>query len=111
MKGVRSINDEKPASYMDKIEKGLSPIESEESLAGKAKIGESFMLGLRLVHGFKPSRLMLETFDRELLDLESRHLLTIDEQGFVALTRDGLFLANDVFREFVPPFRAERVTP
>jgi predicted transcriptional regulator len=50
--------------------------------------------------GFKPSREMTAAFAAELIGLEGKGLIRRTEDVY-ALTRNGLFVANDVFREFV----------
>jgi oxygen-independent coproporphyrinogen-3 oxidase len=110
--GVRSTNLDRVVPYMDAVEKGRDPVESQERLTGKAKLGEGFMLGLRLIGGFRPTEQMRTAFKAELISLEGRGLIRRSEDVY-ALTREGVFVANDVFRVFVSPFTSttESVTP
>ena len=103
--GVRSVNIDRLVPYMEAVEAGRDPVEDSETLTGKARHGEDFMLGLRLVDGFKPVQPAEAAFTFELAALEDRGLLRRTPEGMYALTRDGLFLGNQVFREFVPPYK------
>jgi oxygen-independent coproporphyrinogen-3 oxidase len=103
LNGVRSANLDRLPAYLE----AENPIEESERLEGKHKLGESLMLGLRLIDGFQPTREMEAAFANEIAGLESRGL--IERRDRLRLTRDGIFLANQVFREFVPPF-TEAVT-
>ncbi len=105
--GARSANLEKLADYMNVVEDGRDPVMESEQLSGKQKLGETMMLGLRLVDGFQPTREMRAAFESEISGLVSRGLL--EDREWLKLTKQGLFVANDVFREFVPPYR-EAVT-
>lgn len=105
VRGERTMNLDRLQDYLAAVEGGKSPVADAEVLVGKDKLGESFMLGLRLIDGFRPTPEMRSAFAREIDLLERRGLI----KDF-RLTRDGLFVANDVFREFVPPY-AEAVNP
>ena len=106
--GRRSTNVEKLVDYMSAVEAGRDPVLESERLRGKEKLGETLMLGLRLIDGFAPSGPMWQAFEPEIAALERRGLLQRCGAR-LKLTRDGVFVANDVFREFVPPY-AEAVT-
>lgn len=103
--GVRSTNIDRLVPYMEAVENGRDPVEESETLTGKSRHGEDFMLGLRLVDGFKPVQAAEAAFTFELAALEDRGLVRRTPEGMYALTRDGLFLGNQVFREFVPPYK------
>ena len=62
------------------------------------------MLGLREIAGFAPEPELESAFAAEFAALERRGLLARDGARR-RLTREGIFLANDAFREFVAPFR------
>ena len=98
--GVRSTNLDRLMPYMEAAEAGEDPVEETERLMGLQKLGENWILGLRLMDGFKPSREMTAAFAAELIGLEGKGLIRRTEDVY-ALTRNGLFVANDVFREFV----------
>lgn len=95
--GARAMNPDRLNDYLD----GRPP--TIEILAGKEKLGESMMLGLRLIDGFAPTGPMWQAFEPEIESLKRRGL--IERHGArLRLTREGVFLANDVFKEFVAPF-------
>ncbi len=101
--GVRSTNVDRIQAYIEAVEHGRRPIADQERLAGKEKLGEKAFLGLRLIDGFTPSPELRAAFAPQWQDLVRKGLLR--EHGErVALTRDGIFLANQAFAEFVAPY-------
>lgn len=112
LRGVRWENDPDPASYCAKVERGESPAVQSERLSGKEKAGEELLLGLRLVDGAPLTPRLRRHFTPELEGLRRRGLVELvrsPRTGLPArakLSREGLFLANKVFQEFVPPFEA-----
>lgn len=100
--GVRGTNLDRLIPYMEACEAGEDPVEETERLTGVQKMGEEFMLGFRLVDGFRPRREMTLEFAANLISLEGRGLIRRSEDVY-ALTRDGIFVANDVFREMLTP--------
>ena len=109
MGGVRSSNDDKLAPYLAAIETGRRPIAETETPAGMEAIGEEAFLGLRLIEGFEPSGELREAFAGPWAVLKARGLAREDGSRW-RLTQEGVFLANDVFREFVPPFSRQEAT-
>ncbi|MFI5360526.1 MAG: radical SAM family heme chaperone HemW [Elusimicrobiota bacterium] len=107
--GVRSSNDEKLGSYIAAVEAGRRPTAETEAPAGLEALGEEAFLGLRLIEGFIPSAALRAAFAGEWAVLKARGL-TMEENSRWRLTADGVFLANDVFREFVPPFSRQEAT-
>ncbi|MDE2039421.1 MAG: radical SAM family heme chaperone HemW [Elusimicrobia bacterium] len=101
--GWRGANRDRLMDYLKEVEAGRDPVAERERLAGKEKLGEAFLLGLRLVGGFRPTGEMRAAFAPELDSLRRQGLIA-DAEDAVALTREGVFLGNRVFREFVPPF-------
>lgn len=104
--GVRWQNDDRLASYCDRALRGEAPRGSEERLAGKAAVGETLMLGLRMLSGVPLTPRAQELFAAEIESLVQRGLAELD-QARLRLTRAGVFLANEAFREFVAPFRTQ----
>lgn len=108
--GVRYENEDRLKPYLERVEAGARPVFSAERLEGKAKVGEELMLRLRLTEGLVLTPEMRALFRAEIEGLTARGLLEFDGGGCsdclarLRLTREGLFLANEVFREFVPPF-------
>ncbi len=108
LRGVRSRNSSDLGAYLKVVEQGLRPMAESELLQDKDKLGERIMLGLRCIDGLELDQAMEEGFKSEWKDLERRGL--IERQGrWARLTRDGLFLANEAFSEFVAPFKSLEV--
>jgi oxygen-independent coproporphyrinogen-3 oxidase len=109
MNGMRYQNEEVFGRYLKKLEAGESPIAERECLSGKEKTGESVWLGLRRLRGLNLSPMMQAEFRNEIEDLVDRGLVDLaggcsTDLPRLRLTRSGIFLANEVFREFVAPF-------
>jgi oxygen-independent coproporphyrinogen-3 oxidase len=97
------------AEYVSCIEIGESVIESSEVVDPRGSMGETMMLGLRLVnegvsyrrfeqlHGIQ----ITDTFADELATLQRQGLLIV-EPDRVRLTRRGLMIGNQVFAAFLP---------
>jgi oxygen-independent coproporphyrinogen-3 oxidase len=101
--GVRSTNIERLAAYCSAVESGKLPTEQEEWLTGRDKLGETALLGLRMMDGFEPGPDVEREFSVEIGRLESKKLVK-REGSRIRLTREGVFLANQAFMEFVAPF-------
>lgn len=101
--GARTQNEDKLTPYVTRVERGEKPVKSAERLEGREKLGETMLLGLRMLEGLVPTPAMRAAFVPQLERLCSRGLIA-DEGGRVKLTRESLFVANEVFREFVPPW-------
>ncbi|MEK7747168.1 MAG: radical SAM family heme chaperone HemW [Elusimicrobiota bacterium] len=112
--GVRYQNEDRLQNYMARVERGESPTVSHERLKGKEKTGEDLMLGLRLLSGVSLTQRMRSQFEAEFEALRRKGLLALSRNprsGVPArarLTGEGVFFANEVFREFVPPFSPYR---
>lgn len=94
-------------SYIEAIENGRDAVESEERLTGRASMGETVFLGLRMLDGLDVRAFherygvsVEETFGPGLRDLRLRGLMTCSTDR-IRLTERGLFLADPVFAEFV----------
>jgi oxygen-independent coproporphyrinogen-3 oxidase len=107
--GVRSSNEEKLAPYMAAVAAGRRPTAEAEAPAGLDALGEEAFLGLRLIEGFTPSEGLRAAFAGPWAVLKARGLAR-ESDGVWSLTPEGVFLANDVFREFVPPFQFQEAT-
>jgi oxygen-independent coproporphyrinogen-3 oxidase len=104
---VRATNVLSPEEYISRIEAGESPKACEERLTGRAAMGETMFLGLRMLQGVdietfarRNGVLPQEVFFEEIADLAERGLIE-EADGAIRLTPRGLLLANDVFAEFV----------
>lgn len=106
--GIRTMNHLLPATYIDAIAAGRSPVSNREIIAPRTAIGETMMLGLRLLdegvgdrafatrHGVS----LIETFAAEIDDLVKLGLLDRLPDR-VRLTQRGLMVANDVCARFL----------
>lgn len=103
LKGVRFQNTNNLKEYLDKVSCGKKPIILEEKLKGKAKLGEQILLAFRQLDGFKPTGKMLKLFKEDFKDILKQNLI-IRKQGKLALSGEGKYFANIVFRHFVEPF-------
>ena len=107
--GRRWMNHLAPLTYIRAVEGGQQPTSNLEEIPPPTAMGETMMLGLRLLeqgvsraafvarHGLSLEDAFRGTVDR-LVDLG---MLTDDDTA-VRLTRRGLLLANDVCAEFLP---------
>ena len=93
---------------MKRVESEASPVDFHEALTGEVSMGETMMLGLRLVReGVAFARFaemhgqtMQAAFGPILDRLQDAGLLASDGER-VRLTSRGLFLGNRVFSEFI----------
>lgn len=96
-------------AYIQRIQQGQSPEAGGETIDGRLAMGETMMLGLRLVQeGVSDARFAArfglsldEAFGREIAFLADRGLLEKLRER-VRLTREGRLLGNQVFAEFLP---------
>ncbi len=108
--GERYENDDRLKPYLDRVARGERPVAHAEALTGKEKLGETMLLRLRLIEGLSLTPQMQTVFRRELERLLARGLAVLEGGGCstclprLRLTPEGVFLANEAFREFVPPF-------
>ena len=107
--GVRSANDERLVPYLDAVESGRRPTAETEAPAGREALGEEAFLGLRLIEGFVPSAALRAAFSGSWAALKARGLAREDGPRW-RLTGEGVFVANDAFKEFVPPFQRQEAT-
>ena len=106
--GRRTMNHLLPATYCAAIERGETPVSNLETISPTTAIGETMMLGLRLLRegvsfaafAERHGATIDEVFGRDLADLEAVGLLE-RRADRVRLTRRGLMLANDVCARFV----------
>jgi len=106
----RRWGNRKPVpGYNKRVRQGTEPEEFHEDISERTSMGETMMLGLRLIdEGVELERfynlhgVRLESiFADELSKLSKKGLLTIDDQQ-VRLTPAGLMIGNQVFMEFLP---------
>lgn len=104
--GVRTSNEERLLPYIEAVEAGRRATVEAETPAGRELLGEEAFLGLRLVEGFVPSAALRSAFAGEWALLLAKGLVE-ETGGRWKLSPEGLFVANDVFRAFVPPYDRE----
>ncbi|MGL4308660.1 MAG: radical SAM family heme chaperone HemW [Cetobacterium sp.] len=95
--GIRYKNQVKFKDYYDNIDNGEKPILESEIIDEEAKNIYKYILGLRLLEeGVLPEKKFIEICKK----LEKIGLLEKKAERYI-LTKQGIFLANDVFDEFV----------
>ncbi len=107
--GRRQANEERIPAYLEAVAAGRRPLAENESPSGLEALGEEAFLGLRLIEGFAPSAALRAAFAGSWATLKARGLVCEDGPRW-KLTREGIFLANDAFQEFVPPFQRQEAT-
>ena len=107
MDGVRFKNVNPPAHYIQKVVDKQSAVEHSESLESRQAMGETIMLGLRLLQGISIHQFekRFQTSFRNLYGniistLKKKELVTIEE-NHLRLSKKGLFLADSVILEFI----------
>ena len=107
IRGYRYMNYENPEKYIKEIMSDKLPIDNGERLSLRKKMIETIILGLRTKDGVGYKKFK-KRFGVSLNDIFCRQInklvnLGLLEKSYVKikLTRDGIFLANAVFREFV----------
>jgi oxygen-independent coproporphyrinogen-3 oxidase len=103
--GERYQNEERLARYLERLEAGERPVAFSEILTGRRKLGETVMLGLRKTAGMAVTPEMEREFGLTFHNLAALGLLSLEGEDprRIRLSREGLFLGNAVFREFVEP--------
>ncbi|MBC7227107.1 MAG: radical SAM family heme chaperone HemW [Thermoflexales bacterium] len=105
--GRRWTNARHPEEYIRRLAAGRSVAEEVEEIPLRLEMGETMMMGLRLVEGVSDARFrarfgvgLAEAFGAELARLVGQGLLEWDGRT-ARLTPRGRLLGNWVFREFV----------
>ena len=104
----RTMNQPSPARYIAALERNESVVTNVEDLDDRTAMGETMMLGLRLLQdGVSPPSFarrhgvsLFDQFGSQLARLTSIGLLEADD-GRVRLTDRGALLANSVCAEFL----------
>jgi len=107
--GRRWANVAAPAEYVARLGDGRSPVDSEEAIEPALEMGETMMMGLRLVDvGVEFGRFrerfgvdLREHFADELAELRELGLVVTDHDR-VKLTERGRLLGNQAFLRFLP---------
>ena len=103
MRSARFQNTVNVREYITSLARNKIPTVFQETLKGKAKIGEEILLRFRLLNGFKPTQKMLKYFNKEFKILLDKKLI-IKVGKLLKLSEEGKYFANAVFRYFVEPF-------
>ncbi len=101
--GKRKQNTPSLEEYIFDLENGKTPIVFTEKLTGQAKEGEKLMLAFRMLDGVELTEEQHRYFGAEI-DKHIQKGLLCQAGKKVKLTREGLYLANEVMRSFVAPF-------
>jgi len=107
--GLRWSNRKPVPGYIKRVQTGESVVDFWEEIDNRTAMGETMMLGLRLVQEgvsrarfCQRHRLAMDTvFADELARLYGQGMLQSDEES-VRLTERGLMLGNQVFAAFLP---------
>jgi oxygen-independent coproporphyrinogen-3 oxidase len=105
--GTRHKNTNLPVRYIKEINKQRTAVDSQESLKPRRAMGESLMLGLRLLEGVSIQQFeerfqtsFNQAFGGIVSSLQKKDLVTIEENR-LRLSEKGLFLADSVILEFI----------
>jgi len=107
IENLRFENVNNPNDYIEALRCGKKFLEICEKLSSDKVLSETIFLGLRLVDGINLDEFKRK-FDRSLIDIYERQIEDLKEKGLVVcqenlkLTEKGLFLANEVFIQFIP---------
>ena len=103
----RYMNFKDPSRYIKEVENGKLPVDKGEKLSLRKRMAETVILNLRTKDGVVYQKFynrfkvkMDEIFNQQVDKLVGLGLLRKDNLK-IQLTKKGLFLANNVFREFV----------
>lgn len=107
--GRRWWNVRAPEAYIRRLESGEGAMEGEETISETLAMGETMMLGLRLVQEGVSKEGFARRHGRDLEEVYARELQELEELGLieraadrVRLTPRGRLLGNQVFQRFLP---------
>ena len=106
--GMRSMNQPSPRRYITEVSAGQSPVSNIESIDRRTSMGETMMLGLRLLQDGVSRVAFLGRHGRSLQDEFGAQISKLMDLGLIAadhtrvrLTARGALLANSVAAEFL----------
>lgn len=105
--GRRAVNHRSVISWLKRVTSGKSPIMEEEELTGEDRAREAIVLGLRRCDGIQKEEFReltgyeIECLAGETISRYSDLGLLEDVDSHVRLTREGRFLADAVFVDFL----------
>lgn len=107
--GTRTMNQPSPRRYIERLRAGESPVTNSETIDARTAMGETMMLGLRLLAEGVATEAFLGRHGTTLDDQFVPVLRRLNNQGLieatgerVRLTARGALLANAVSAEFLP---------
>lgn len=107
--GQRYSNVLHPREYIRRVEEGTGTVEEVELIDRALEMGETMMLGLRLIGDGVERTRFVDRFGVELDEVYGSIIDRLIDQGLlesrtdhVRLTRRGRLLGNRVFAEFLP---------
>ena len=105
--GTRFKNINLPAHYIRQVKEGKTAVEHSETLEPRQAMGETIMLGLRLLQGISIHQFekrfqvsFTNLFKKIIHSLKEKELILI-EDDCLRLSPKGLFLADSVILEFI----------
>jgi oxygen-independent coproporphyrinogen-3 oxidase len=105
--GIRETNHRSTTTYLERVLSGQSPVVEREELAAEARAREFLVFSLRRLEGIARDTFRNRT-GYEIEDLVARPLqkfldlgLLTDDENNIRLTREGLFVSDAIWPEFV----------
>ena len=105
--GTRFKNINLPAHYIRQVKEKKTAVEYSETLNSRQAMGETIMLGLRLIQGIsihqfeKRFQISFTKFFKNTISSLKEKELVIIEKDHLRLSKKGLFLADSVILEFI----------
>ena len=107
MNGTRFKNINLPAHYIRQVKEEKTAVEYSETLEPRQAMGETIMLGLRLLQGIsihqfeKRFQISFINLFRNIISALKEKELVIIEKDYLRLSQKGLFWADSVILEFI----------
>ena len=107
MNGTRFKNINLPAHYIRQVKDKKIAVEHSETLEPRQAMGETIMLGLRLLQGIsihqfeKRFQISFINLFRNIISALKEKELVIIEKDYLRLSQKGLFWADSVISEFI----------
>ncbi|ATW25357.1 radical SAM family heme chaperone HemW [Candidatus Formimonas warabiya] len=105
---LRQTNQAALKRYLQEVQEGKFPVGESEIVDFDTALGETIFLGLRLLEGLNIHEFekrfgvkINKKYQKQLEKLIALDLIACSEDQ-IKLTRKGIFLANEVFMEFLP---------
>lgn len=105
--GTRARRIADPRAYIEAVNSGWDLFDTAETLDDRARLGETIIMGLRMIDGIDLARVQRETgfdalreFAPQIASLTERGLIELSD-SHLRVTHAGLLLLNEVSREFV----------